>query len=79
MQDVILNMAWAGHDTTATALTCALSLLPGHPQVIERLQQEQVAVASTHGDVINESALKHSPYLDAVVKELLRHQVSWMA
>jgi cytochrome P450 len=33
LQDNALMMAWAGHDTTSTALARALWLLHNHPQV----------------------------------------------
>jgi hypothetical protein len=75
MQAILLNLAWAGHDTTATALTSALWLLPQHHAVLARLRAEQQAVVAQHGEAITEAVLKESPYLDAVVKELLRHQV----
>ncbi|MHB8463854.1 MAG: cytochrome P450 [Acidimicrobiales bacterium] len=58
LQDNLLTMVLAGHDTTATALAWAFDLVLHHPTVLKRLTAE----LTSHD----------SAYLDAVIKETLR-------
>ena len=74
-QDLAITLSWAGHDTSSTALCRALWLLPRHPQVLAKLREEQRQVAAKHGRQLDEASLKECPYLEATVKELLRHEV----
>ncbi len=75
-QDIALNLAWAGHDTYATAIMRLLWLLPQHPAVQQKLRSEQQDALSQHGEAITEAVLRDCPYLEATVKELLRVEAS---
>lgn len=48
LQDIFLNLVFAGHETTAAVLLTLLRELPRHPDVMARLraEQEQVALPS---------------------------------
>ena len=70
LRDQLVTFLFAGHETTATALTYAIWLVAGHPRVGERLREELDAVLEggrpTFGDVPRLS------YTEAVVEEALR-------
>jgi cytochrome P450 len=60
LRDELLTLLFAGHETTATALSWCFERLLRHPGVLDRLRAE----IEEEGD--------EGPYLDAVVKETLR-------
>ncbi|GJE84506.1 cytochrome P450 [Phanerochaete sordida] len=60
----------AGHETTATATTWALFSLAQQPETARKLRDELLSVAKDSPDMDTLNAL---PYLDAVVRETLRH------
>lgn len=68
----------AGHDTTASALCYALYLLHGHPDCLQKARAELDQVLgpdlATSEQVISEQPqlLNALPYLQAVIKEVLR-------
>ncbi|MGZ5397717.1 MAG: cytochrome P450, partial [Mycobacterium sp.] len=64
LRDQLLTLLFAGHDTTATALTWALERLTRHPDALARAVQ--AAEASAAGDSEGDT------YLDAIAKETLR-------
>src|SRR4051794_24620314 len=70
VRDQILIFLFAGHDTTATALTSALHLLGHHPQVQEQAAAEVRGVLE--GRQPTAADLAALPYLTQVVKESLR-------
>ena len=41
MQDVAFNMLFAGHDTTASALTLMMRYLKQEPGVLQKIRHEQ--------------------------------------
>lgn len=41
MQDVAFNMLFAGHDTTAAALTLMMRYLKQEPRVLQKVRDEQ--------------------------------------
>jgi cytochrome P450 len=59
VRDEVMTLFVAGHETTANALTWTWYLLAKHPRVRERLREEL-------------RADPQSPYLDAVLNEVLR-------
>jgi len=58
LRDELMTLLFAGHETTATALSWAIQLLARHPAELARLE----------GEVESEG----EDYLDAVIKETLR-------
>jgi cytochrome P450 len=72
--DNIFLLIAAGSETSANTLTCALLLLGMHPQVYDKLVQEQQQLVSEYGGTLNKDLLDESksPYLDAVIKETMR-------
>ena len=42
--DMLVNLLFAGHDTSAHTLTRLLAELPRHPEVWDRLKREQAEV-----------------------------------
>ncbi|KAI0701865.1 cytochrome P450 [Cytidiella melzeri] len=60
----------AGHETTSTATTWALFSLTQNPDVQRKLRDELLAVPTQNPTMEQLQAL---PYLDMVVKEVLRH------
>ncbi|KAL0575664.1 hypothetical protein V5O48_006321 [Marasmius crinis-equi] len=69
----------AGHETTATSLTWTLFELSKHPEVQSRLREEirekerQIAFEGRVQDGLTADDLDALPYLNAVVKEILRY------
>ncbi len=75
LHDELLTLLFAGHETTATALTWALHWLYRQPEVLQRLRQE---LADT-GEGADPEAISRLPYLCAVVNEVLRiHPVAML-
>jgi hypothetical protein len=75
LHDELLTLLFAGHETTATALTWALYWLHRQPEVLQRLRQE---LTDTPGREDPE-VLSRLSYLSAVVNEVLRiHPVAML-
>lgn len=74
LRDQCLNVLLAGRDTTACCLTWILRLLARHPRVLDKLQSEIETVAGLGRDAPQPTReqLKKMPYLDIVLKEVLR-------
>ena len=66
--DNVLLLLLAGHDTSSTTLTQCFSNLQDHPQVLEKLREEQRALVAKHGEAITPAVLKDMTYADAVIK-----------
>jgi len=66
--DQLLTLLFAGHSTTATALTWALYRLSQEPQALSRLQAELASL----GKDPEPEVLAKAPYLEAVCHEILR-------
>lgn len=67
VRDQLVTFLFAGHETTALALTYTLWLLSGHPGVRERLETELESVESDQPDARSIPALT-----DHVIREALR-------
>ena len=67
--DNVVTMMWAGHDTTAAALSFAVHLLAQNEDVQDRLRVEMVALG---GGLESGERILAAPYLNAVVLEILR-------
>lgn len=70
IRDQVMTLFFAGHETTAHALTWAWYTLSGHPEVTARLQADIDAV--TGGERLTVMHLQELPYLDQVVNEAMR-------
>ena len=71
VRDQVMTLMFAGHDTSTSTLTFMMHELARHPDVLERLQEEQDQVLGGATPSIDqlESEL---PYLDMVLDEVLR-------
>ena len=68
LRDELMTLLFAGHETTATALTWALYWIHKYPEVYRKLMQELEAL----GEDPDPLALMKLPYLTAVCNETLR-------
>eukprot|EP00879_Flechtneria_rotunda_P028024 GHRR01030098.1.p1 GENE.GHRR01030098.1~~GHRR01030098.1.p1 ORF type:complete len:391 (+),score=127.16 GHRR01030098.1:664-1836(+) len=67
----IINLLFAGHDTTSSAITYMLWLLGTHHEVMNKLREEHAAVQAKYGQR-HIPSLAAVPYTAAVLKETLR-------
>ncbi|KAL3157165.1 hypothetical protein ABBQ38_001405 [Trebouxia sp. C0009 RCD-2024] len=74
LADTSLNLLFAGHDTSAAAITLAVRHLKLQPHLLHKLCQEQQQVIDEHGTDITDRELSAMPYTTALVKETLRHK-----
>ena len=78
LHDELITLLFAGHETTATALTWALHWIHRQPPVRQRLLQE-LAELDRSGSGSDPEAISRLPYLGAVVNEVLRiHPVAML-
>jgi cytochrome P450 len=71
--DNSLVLILAGSETTASTLTTAILLLGLHPDIFQKMKVEQHAVAAKDAGELSLRQLdKECPYLDAVIKEVMR-------
>jgi retinoid hydroxylase len=66
----VLTLLFAGHDTSSCALASFCLLLAQHPAVLSRLRAEQDELAPS--GPLSTAALDRMPYLDQVIREVLR-------
>jgi cytochrome P450 len=71
VRDQLMTLMFAGHDTSTSTLAFLMYELARHPEVVQKLQEEQDRVlAGAVPDI--ESLERKMPYLDMVVDEVLR-------
>lgn len=71
--DNALLLILAGTETTSTNLANVIMLMGFHPDVWEKVVEEQRAVVREHGETLTKDILDHHvPYMDAVIQETLR-------
>jgi cytochrome P450 len=70
VRDQVMTLMFAGHDTSTSTLTFMMHELARHPDVVERLREEQDRVLG--GDPPSVDDLDQMPYLDMVLDEVLR-------
>jgi cytochrome P450 len=70
IRDQMMTIFFAGHETTAHAMSWAWYLLAKHPEVTSRLQADIAKV--TGGERLSVPHLSELPYLEQMVKESLR-------
>ncbi|KAG8749564.1 cytochrome P450-dit2 [Ceratobasidium sp. 423] len=66
------GLAFAGHDTTSSALSRTISLLAEYQEVQDKLRAEVQEAHRLHGKNLNYEQLNSLSYLDAVCRETLR-------
>jgi cytochrome P450 len=71
VRDQAMTLMFAGHDTSTSTLTFMMHELARHPDVVERLQEEQDAVLGGEPPDIDRLE-REMPYLDTVLDEVLR-------
>ncbi|KAI0544108.1 cytochrome P450 [Xylaria curta] len=74
LRDQCLNVLLAGRDTTGCCLTWTFRLLARHQKVLERLRKEikDVVGLGIDASLPTRGRLKRMPYLNMVLKEVLR-------
>lgn len=71
--DNSLLLILAGSETTASTLTTGILLLGLHPEVFRKIKEEQRNLSATDGGVLSLRQIdRKCPYLDAVIKEIMR-------
>lgn len=68
--DMILTLLFAGHETSSSGLSSFCMLVAQYPEVLEKLRAEQRGI-TLEGPLTAEH-IKRMPYLDQVIKEVLR-------
>jgi cytochrome P450 len=77
LRDEVMTLLFAGHETTALALTWTWYLLAHHREVADRLRRDVAAVLA--GRVPTVADLPHLPYIRMVLEEALRlYLPAWM-
>jgi cytochrome P450 len=70
LKDQILLLLFAGHETLTSAITSFCLLMAQHPQVVEKIRQEQKNLGIS--SPLTPEKLKEMTYLEQVLKEVLR-------
>jgi len=70
LKDQVLLLLFAGHETLTSALASCCLLLGQHPQVRSHARAEQ---APFKNSLLTADALKQMPYLEQILKEVLRY------
>lgn len=70
LKDQVLLLLFAGHETLTSAIASFCLLTAQHPEVLERLHDEQQQLALTSPLTLDN--LKQMSYLDQVIKEVMR-------
>ena len=71
IRDQVMTLMFAGHDTSTSTLTFTMHELARHPEVVERLREEQDRVLGGATPTIDQLE-REMPYLDMVIDEVLR-------
>jgi cytochrome P450 len=71
VRDQVMTLMFAGHDTSTSTLTFMMHELARHPDVVERLQEEQERVLGGEDPDIDRLE-REMPYLEMVLDEVLR-------
>jgi retinoid hydroxylase len=70
IQEQLLTLLFAGHDTLSSALTSFCQLISKNPKLKEKLYEEQKWIGDI--DILTSVIIKEMTYLDQVIKEVLR-------
>jgi len=71
IRDQVMTLMFAGHDTSTSTLTFMLHELARHPEVVDRLHEEQDQVLGGASPTPQQLE-KEMPYLEMVLDEVLR-------
>jgi cytochrome P450 len=71
VRDQVMTLMFAGHDTSTSTLTFMMHELARHPDVVERLCEEQDQVLRGAAPTVDQLE-REMPYLDMVLDEVLR-------
>lgn len=71
LQDIGLELLFAGHETTASATVTLILMLSRHPQVVTKIKEEFESLGISNEDLTYDS-LNKMKYLTNVVKEAIR-------
>lgn len=71
IRDQVMTLMFAGHDTSTSTVTFMMHELARHPEVVEKLREEQDRVLGGAAPT-PEQLEREMPYLDMVVDEVLR-------
>jgi retinoid hydroxylase len=69
LKDQVLTLLFAGHETLTSSLVSLCLLLSQNPAVLQRARQEQMELPDK---LLTVETLKQMPYLDQILKEVLR-------
>jgi retinoid hydroxylase len=69
LKDQVLTLLFAGHETLTSSLASLCLLLTQYPKVLKRARQEQIELSD---QPLTVETLKQMPYLDQILKEVLR-------
>ncbi|KAH6825492.1 Cytochrome P450 superfamily protein [Perilla frutescens var. hirtella] len=77
IQDLVLSLLFAGHETTSVAIALAIYLLQGCPTAVEKLREEHLEIFSTKKETGENSELswdeyKKMEFTQCVISETLR-------
>jgi unspecific monooxygenase len=70
--DEVINLLFAGHETTGNAMTWAMESLHAHPEVLERVRAELDEVVG--GEPVAAEHLDRLTYLQAAIQESIRYR-----
>ncbi len=71
VRDQVMTLMFAGHDTSTSTLTFMMHELARHPEVVERLCEEQDRVLAGEAPTVDQLE-REMPYLEMVLDEVLR-------
>jgi cytochrome P450 len=71
VRDQVMTLMFAGHDTSTSTLSFMMLELARHPEVADRLREEQERVLGGEPPTVDRLE-KEMPYLDMVLDEVLR-------
>lgn len=72
LRDNVLTLLFAGFGTTTSAACMTMLELARHPEVWDKVKQEQERIVAKYGPAMSEDAVGEMAYTEAVVNEAMR-------